>query len=70
MQNSRVWEMAQTLAPTALPEDTGLIPGTNMVVHSHLNPVSGGSKTLFWSLLAPGTHMVHRLTSRQNTHWR
>jgi len=51
-------EMAQQLrALTALPEDLGLIPSTNMPVHNchNCNSSSRGSATLFWLLWAPDT---------------
>lgn len=53
-------------ALTGLPEDLGSITSTYMTVHNHSSSLRGFD-TWFSPLQAPGTHIAHRQTYRQNT---
>lgn len=61
-----VWRDASVGNSTLL-KDLCLSPNTNMAAHNSCNSNSRASDILFWLLLAPSTHMVHRCTCRQNT---
>jgi hypothetical protein len=57
--------MAQWFIELAVhPKNPGSIPSTHRVAHNCLKLNNG----FFWSLWAPGMHMVHIYTCKQNTH--
>ena len=65
---SQGWkEITQVKNTATLPEALGLILSIHMVAHN-CNFGSKGSDVCLWPPRAPGTHVVHRHTYRQNTH--
>lgn len=58
----------QVRALAALSENHDLIPSFYIVAHRHCNSSFMGSNGLFWPWQAPGLHVVHRQTQRQNTY--
>jgi len=61
--------MAQQLrAVAALSKDLNRIPAPTQWLTTISDSRSNGSKAWFWPLQAPGKHMIHRHTYRQNMH--
>ena len=52
--------MAQLRAPTVLPENLTLIPGTAWQFTTNWSSSPKGSDAIFWPLGTWGTHEVHR----------
>lgn len=58
----------QSTALAVLEEDRGSIPSTFVMAHNFLLLWFQESNALFWSLTAPGIHMILKHTYRQSTH--
>jgi hypothetical protein len=62
----RTGEIAYLLEHFA--EEPGSVPTPTWKLTTLCSPNSKGSNTLFWSLQAPGTYMIHIHTHKQNIH--
>lgn len=63
-------EMAYQLRGlAALPEDPNVVPSTHTVAQPSVSPVPGNPiPSSIWPPRAPGIHVMHRHTYKQNTH--
>lgn len=62
-QARQPWLVSRAMTLAILPEDSDLVPSTDMLTQPSELP--GGSDTLFQFSWGPGTHVAHGHTCRQ-----